>query len=347
MWRRRPTDELTPREREVLALIRLGLTNEEIASRLDITVAGAKYHVSQILSKLGVATRDEAAATVAEAFQPRRRWWTHWPLWWKIGVAAAVATSLAVLGVITMGWDGESRELDYNLPDVAQAESGRGSTPTSPRPAGPSTASESATPTPSPVPTPPVPSGTSDPPPVETSQPATADQSPALTPTPLPTPACPGPEYQGQLPWNCVEPGDCSSQVSVSVTLDKSVYKSGEAVTMTLIAANNSPQSIVLCYADGQTFEIFVQSGGHSITHYSLEELVPYTQAVWNEQVPAGWNQTRFWSWDQMVGPPYEQGSPLAPGAYEIRGVWTANGCNGSTPDCPNSSPPVQFVVEP
>ena len=39
-----------------------GLTNEEIAHRLGITLDGAKYHVSQILSKLGVATREEAAA---------------------------------------------------------------------------------------------------------------------------------------------------------------------------------------------------------------------------------------------------------------------------------------------
>jgi DNA-binding CsgD family transcriptional regulator len=54
-------DALTRREQEVLGLIRLGLTNEEIAERLGITLDGAKYHVSQILSKLGVATREEAA----------------------------------------------------------------------------------------------------------------------------------------------------------------------------------------------------------------------------------------------------------------------------------------------
>ena len=58
-------DELTPREREVFDLLRLGLTNEEIAERLGISLDGAKYHVSQILSKLGVATRTEAATTAA------------------------------------------------------------------------------------------------------------------------------------------------------------------------------------------------------------------------------------------------------------------------------------------
>ena len=63
---KRPFDVLTPREREVLALLGHGLTNEEIAHRLDISLDGAKYHVSQILSKLGVATREEAAASRPE-----------------------------------------------------------------------------------------------------------------------------------------------------------------------------------------------------------------------------------------------------------------------------------------
>ena len=61
MRKRRPSTDLTPREQEVLGLLRVGLTNEEIAHRLEITVAGAKYHVSQILSKLEVGTREEAA----------------------------------------------------------------------------------------------------------------------------------------------------------------------------------------------------------------------------------------------------------------------------------------------
>jgi DNA-binding CsgD family transcriptional regulator/catechol 2,3-dioxygenase-like lactoylglutathione lyase family enzyme len=52
---------LTPRAWEVLFLIRHGLTNREIAERLGISVAGAKFHVSGILAKLGVRSRQEAA----------------------------------------------------------------------------------------------------------------------------------------------------------------------------------------------------------------------------------------------------------------------------------------------
>jgi hypothetical protein len=45
----------------VLRLVREGLSNEEIARRLGISVDGAKFHVSEILGKLGVSTRAEAA----------------------------------------------------------------------------------------------------------------------------------------------------------------------------------------------------------------------------------------------------------------------------------------------
>jgi DNA-binding CsgD family transcriptional regulator len=64
MRRGRPPyeDTLTPREWEVLALIREGLSNQEIADRLGISHDGAKYHVAEILSKLGVASRQEAAS---------------------------------------------------------------------------------------------------------------------------------------------------------------------------------------------------------------------------------------------------------------------------------------------
>ena len=59
--RPRHPDVLTPRQWEVLRLVREGLSNEEIARRLGISTDGAKFHVSEILSKLGVTSRGEAA----------------------------------------------------------------------------------------------------------------------------------------------------------------------------------------------------------------------------------------------------------------------------------------------
>ena len=58
------TDELglTPREREVLALLADGRTNRQVAEALFISDKTASVHVSNILAKLGVANRGEAAA---------------------------------------------------------------------------------------------------------------------------------------------------------------------------------------------------------------------------------------------------------------------------------------------
>ena len=65
---RGPGDDLTPREREVLALLAEGRTNPQIAARLVVARATVKFHISSILAKLGAASRTEA---VAFAFQHR------------------------------------------------------------------------------------------------------------------------------------------------------------------------------------------------------------------------------------------------------------------------------------
>ena len=55
-------ESLTSREREVLRLIAAGRSNREIASVLFIAPKTASVHVSNILAKLGAASRTEAAA---------------------------------------------------------------------------------------------------------------------------------------------------------------------------------------------------------------------------------------------------------------------------------------------
>jgi len=55
-----PGLDLTERELEVLALMVEGLNNTQIAGRLTVSSSTIKSHVSNILSKLGVASRTEA-----------------------------------------------------------------------------------------------------------------------------------------------------------------------------------------------------------------------------------------------------------------------------------------------
>jgi predicted ATPase/DNA-binding CsgD family transcriptional regulator len=62
----RPLDALTPREIQVLELIRQGQSNRAIAETLVISEKTAEVHVRNILSKLGVASRTQAAVRALE-----------------------------------------------------------------------------------------------------------------------------------------------------------------------------------------------------------------------------------------------------------------------------------------
>jgi DNA-binding NarL/FixJ family response regulator len=56
-----PDSDLSPREREVLAVIVAGKSNKEIAAELGISRATVKFHVSVIFSRMGVEDRMQVA----------------------------------------------------------------------------------------------------------------------------------------------------------------------------------------------------------------------------------------------------------------------------------------------
>ena len=61
-----PSDDLTDREREVLALMVEGLNNNEIADRLVVSPSTVKFHIANIFMKLGVENRVAAVTTALQ-----------------------------------------------------------------------------------------------------------------------------------------------------------------------------------------------------------------------------------------------------------------------------------------
>jgi two-component system nitrate/nitrite response regulator NarL len=65
--RRRPIDELTEREKEILELVAAGLSNKRIALKLDTHEKTVKHYMTRILAKLRMSNRTEAAVAFREA----------------------------------------------------------------------------------------------------------------------------------------------------------------------------------------------------------------------------------------------------------------------------------------
>ncbi len=119
-------DILTPREWEVLEHIREGRSNEEIAERLGISLSGVKYHVSEILGKLSLENRSDAARWAESDVRERRPWWmaaTAPLLFWRKlsfgwlstvlagGLAVGVAAGIGVLVWALLATTGDSDRL--------------------------------------------------------------------------------------------------------------------------------------------------------------------------------------------------------------------------------------------
>ncbi|MEM7338292.1 MAG: response regulator transcription factor [Actinomycetota bacterium] len=66
----RPLDDLTEREREVASLLADGRSNADIARELSLSIFTVKNHVSQILTKLQVKSRTQAAAVILRTIDP-------------------------------------------------------------------------------------------------------------------------------------------------------------------------------------------------------------------------------------------------------------------------------------
>jgi DNA-binding NarL/FixJ family response regulator len=67
-------DELTEREREIMALVAGGLSNDEIAARLVVSPATAKTHVSRAMIKLGARDRAQLVVLAYEYGVVRPGW---------------------------------------------------------------------------------------------------------------------------------------------------------------------------------------------------------------------------------------------------------------------------------
>jgi DNA-binding CsgD family transcriptional regulator len=127
--RPRNDDILTPREWQVVDLLEQGLTNEQIGDRLQISFGGAKFHVAEIISKLGAEDRHEAVR-LARGLKRKHAGLLGWMLTRLRfassrpvlvgGAAVALLASILLLGTVVTTWF-PWRSSGPNQPDVGQA----------------------------------------------------------------------------------------------------------------------------------------------------------------------------------------------------------------------------------
>ena len=129
--------ELRTRQRQVLALLARGKTNAEIAQELGITLDGAKYHVREILGKVGAGSREEAVAIWQSRQRPEARvarWARAIFVTSSIRAAGITAAGVAAIGtavVVLVALNDSGNDDKDSLANPTEGPSGLAMGPTS------------------------------------------------------------------------------------------------------------------------------------------------------------------------------------------------------------------------
>lgn len=115
---------LTPRQCKVLGLLAGGRTNGEIAHALGITLDGAKWHVTELMNRFGVSSREE----LVEMWESRQKGPARW-LRGLLGLSAGGSAAKAAVAVATVVLAGggiallSTGQSDVHAPHVQPIES--------------------------------------------------------------------------------------------------------------------------------------------------------------------------------------------------------------------------------
>ena len=107
-----PVEPITDRQHEVARLVAKGRTNGEIAGELDISLDGAKYHVSELLGRLGLERRAEIGIWYAtESARTRRARLSRMllPIGALVGIGGAAAATAVIVLIAVVGPNGDTR----------------------------------------------------------------------------------------------------------------------------------------------------------------------------------------------------------------------------------------------
>ena len=120
----------TERQRQVLALLAARRTNSEIATELGLTLDGAKWHVSEVMSKLDTGSRDEAAEYWRAYNRLPLRFSRAMRAWWKPALGASAAAGVLAVGTVALVAGIASHDEGGQTEDAANPPGG---TPTPPQ----------------------------------------------------------------------------------------------------------------------------------------------------------------------------------------------------------------------